>query len=164
MKMNEILKQKELDEDRLDEILPLITGAASLAGGAMSLAGGVASGVGAAAKGIGKGIGAVAKGVGSVAKGVGKTIGTVASIPGKIIGGDDEEDPRKKMALDKAKDAILRPGQAIKLPTPKGDQEFKVTKITGDEVEIENPEGNKSPNQPNKITYYKDDLKKSMSI
>lgn len=157
MRMDELLKKEELEEDRLDEILPLITGAASLAGGAMRLAGGVASGAGALAKGLGKGVGAVAKGVG-------KTVGAVAGAPAKMIGADDEKDPRKKMALDKAKDAMIRPGQKVKLPTQKGDQEFKVTKVAGDEVEIENPEGNNSPNQPNKVTYYKDDLKKSMSV
>jgi hypothetical protein len=83
-----------------------------------------------------------------------------------MLGSDDDEekDPRKKMALDKAKDAMIRPGQSVKLPTAQGAQEFKVTKVAGDEVEIENPEGNNSPNQPNKVTYYKDDLKKSMAV
>lgn len=139
MRMDEILDQEQLDEDRLDEVLPLITGAAALAGGVMR-------GAGAAAKGIGKGVGAVAKGVG-------KTIGTIASAPAKMIGSNDEKQQQR----------MLKPGAKVPLPTQDGKiKPFKVTRITGNEVEIENPDGQKSPNQPNKIIYNKDDLMKSI--
>ena len=58
-------------------------------------------------------------------------------------------------------DQDLRPGKTVKLPTDQGDdQNFKVIRDMGDEVEIENPEGNKSPSQPNKLVYKKSDLEK----
>jgi hypothetical protein len=152
MRADEFISEKQ----KLDEILPLITGAASLAGGAMSLAGGVARGAGAIAKGVGKGVGAAAKGIGGAVGAAGKAVANK-------IAGDDEEDPQ---AIDRAKDQMIRPGQKLKLPTQGtgGPEEFKVTRLQGDEVEIENPEGNKQPNQPNKIVYKKDDLKKSMVV
>jgi hypothetical protein len=159
MRAREFVSEKE----KLDEILPLITGAASLAGGAMSLAGGaaslaggVASGLGSVAKGVGKGVGAVAGAAGSA---LGKTIGALAP-------GDKKIDPQQAQDIDRAKDQLLRPGKKIKLPTqgPGGPQDFEVTKVTGDEVEIKNPEGAKSPNQPNKLVYNKDDIKKTINI
>ena len=58
-------------------------------------------------------------------------------------------------------DQDLRTGKTVKLPTDQGDdQNFKVIRDMGDEVEIENPEGNKSPSQPNKLVYKKSDLEK----
>lgn len=142
------------EEQKLDEVLPLITGAAALAGGAMSLAGGVASGVGAVAKGAGKAIGAVG---GAAAKGINKAVGTQK--PQKL-------DPKQAQDIDRAKDQLIRPGKKIVLPTqgPGGPQAFKVSKVQGDEVEIENPEGNKSPNQPNKLVYKKSDVKSTIKI
>lgn len=151
------------EHKKLDEVLPLITGAAALAGGAMKLAGGVASGVG----GVASGLGSVAKGVG---KGVGAVAGGVGSALGKTIGSigpkDTKIDPEQQRDVDRAKDQLLRPGKKIKLPTqgPGGPQDFEVTKVTGDEVELKNPEGQKSPNQPNKIVYNKDDVKKTINI
>lgn len=152
MRLNEFVTEKE----QLDEVLPLITGAAALAGGAMKLAGGVASGVGSVAKGVGAGVGAVAKGAGSA---LGKTIGALGPK-------DTAIDPEQERDVDRAKDQLLRPGKKIKLPTqgPGGPQDFEVTKVTGDEVEIKNPEGPKSPNQPNKLVYNKQDIKKTISI
>ena len=152
MRADEFVDEKE----KLDEVLPLIIGAASLAGGIASGVGGIASGVGSAAKGIGKGVGAIAKGAGSA---IGRTIGSIAPSDKKI-------DPQQAQDIDRAKDQLLRPGKKIKLPTqgPGGPQDFTVTKVTGDEVEIKNPEGNKSPNQPNKLVYNKDDIKKTINI
>lgn len=152
MRADEFISEKQ----KLDEILPLITGAASLAGGAMSLAGGVARGAGAVAKGVGKGVGAAAKGIGSA-------VGATGSAVADKIAGKDKQDP---MAIDRAKDQMIRPGQKLKLPTQGtgGPADFKITRTQGDEVEIENPEGNKRPDQPSKIVYKKDDLKKSMVI
>jgi hypothetical protein len=54
----------------------------------------------------------------------------------------------------------LKPGGQLELTNTKGQkQSFKVSKISGDEVEIENPEAKKSPSQPEKIIYKKEDLK-----
>ena len=158
MRASEFIKE----EEKLDEVLPLITGAAALAGGAMRLAGGVASGVGAAAKGIGKGIGAAAKGIG---KGVGAVSTRVGQSMGPAQPDEKSNDPAARAAAERAKDQMLRPGSQVKLPTagPGGAQPFKVTKVQGNEVEIENPDA-KDPTQPNKLVYNKADLKKSMSI
>jgi hypothetical protein len=153
------------EEEKLDEVLPLITGAAALAGGAMKLAGGVASGAGAVAKGVGKGIGAAARGVG-------QGVGNVASKVGqqkdqnKIGEPDttDEKDPAKRAAIDRIKDQSIKPGAELDLPTvgPGGTEKFKVSRVTGDDVEIENP--NPAPGEPNKTVYKKQDLKKSITL
>jgi hypothetical protein len=151
MRANEFIKE----EEKLDELLPLITGTAGLIGGAMKMAGGVASGVGAASRGIGKGVGAVAGAAGKKVAG--------------MMGNDDEEqkrkDPKAYADIDRAKDTLLQPGKKLILPTQQGKaQPFKITKVAGDEVEIENPDAIKDPNQPEKITYKKQDIKKSISI
>jgi len=74
-----------------------------------------------------------------------------------------DTDSKAQAALDAAKDKILKPGASIPLPTAKGKmQNFKVTKVQGDEVEIENPDSDKAPEQPEKIVYKKDDIKKSI--
>jgi hypothetical protein len=165
MRTSEFISEK----DKLDEVLPLITGAAALAGGAMSLAGGVASGVGAAAKGIGKGIGGVASGVGGVASGVGsatKGVGKGAGNLASKIGAPDNKpkDPAKRLAMDRVKDQAIRPGSQIDLatPGPGGTEKFKVRNMQGDNVEIENP--NPAPGEPKTVTYKKDDVKRSMSL
>lgn len=165
MRASEFIKE----EEKLDEVLPLITGAASLAGGAMKLAGGVAGGLGAAAKGIGKGIGGVASGVGSAAKGIVKGVGAVSTRVGQTLGPAEPDekslDPAARAAASQAKDKLIKPGAQIQLPTagPGGKQPFKVTKIQGNEVEIENPDA-KDPTQPNKLVYNKDDLKRSITL
>lgn len=57
----------------------------------------------------------------------------------------------------------LRPGQKVSLPTDQGDeQEFKITRDMGNEVEIENPEGATDPSQPNRVVYNKSDLEKAL--
>lgn len=155
------------EEEKLDEVLPLVTGAASLAGGAMKLAGGVASGVGSAAKGIGKGVGAAAKGVGKGAGNLASKVGQPK--PGDTIGEPDDEqntstDPARAQAIDRAKDQMIKPGANVKLPTDGtgGPEEFKIAGMQGDEIEIENP--NPAPGEPRKIVHKKDDIKKSMSL
>lgn len=142
------------EDEKLDEIIPLVTGAASAIGGAAKLAGGIASGVGAAAKGIGKGIGAAAKGTG-------KAVGAVGSAAAKAIGAKDDAPE-----IDQAKDNMLRPGNKIKLPTKTagGPSEFKVTRVQGQDVEIENPDANTNKDEPQKVVYKRDDLKKSMQV
>lgn len=146
------------EEERLDELLPLVTGAASLVGGAASLAGGVASGVGAVAKGVGKGVGAAASGVG---KAVGAVGNATAKGVGKVTGTNEPDTPE----VDNAKNKMLSPGKKINLPTqgPGGPSPFKVTKQQGDEVEIENPDAAK-PGEPKKFVFKKDDLKKNINL
>lgn len=75
------------------------------------------------------------------------------------------EEKNKRRELERRKDSQLRPGKKVKLPTDQGKEaEFKVTRDMGDEVEIENPEGQNDPNQPNKLVYNKQDLKKGMRV
>jgi cytoskeletal protein RodZ len=71
---------------------------------------------------------------------------------------------QQQKAADIAKDNLIKPGQSIPLPTGKGSQDFKVGKIQGDEVEIENPAAASDPTQPKKVVYKKDDLKRSLTI
>lgn len=152
MRADEFIKE----EEKLDEILPLITGAASLVGGAAKLAGGVASGVGAVAKGVGKGVGAVARGAG-------QAVGAVGSAVAKKLGPkDDEEDSPE---LDQAKDQMLKPGNDIELPTSTtgGPSKFKVTGRRGPDVELQNPDAATNAQEPAKIVYKADALKKVMS-
>ena len=73
-------------------------------------------------------------------------------------------DPAQLNKAEKAIDQAIRPGQKVPLPTAKGAQEFKIKARRGDEVELENPDGNKDPNQPNSLTYKVDDVKKSIAI
>ena len=63
-----------------------------------------------------------------------------------------------------AKDKQIRTGGKISLPTADGDeQEFKITRDMGNEVEIENPEGRNNPNEPNKLVYDKKQLRRGMA-
>lgn len=76
---------------------------------------------------------------------------------------DKRQQQQKKQAAKKAQQQQMRPGQKIKLPTNAGDeQEFRITRDMGDEVEIENPEGRNNPNEPNKLVYDKKQLQKGM--
>lgn len=158
MRANEFIRE----EEKLDEVLPLITGAASLAGGAMKLAGGIASGLGSVAKGVGKGIGAAASGIG---KGVGAVSTRVGQSMGPAAPDEKSQDPVARAAADQAKDKLIKPGNQVELPTAGtgAKQAFKVTKIQGNEVEIENPNA-KDPNEPNKLVYDKSDLKRSITL
>jgi len=145
MRADEFISEKQ----KLDEILPLITGAASLAGGVARGAGAVASGVG--------------KGVGAAVKGIGKAVGAAGSAVAKKLGPkDDEEDSPE---LDQAKDQMLKPGNDIELPTSTtgGPSKFKITGRRGPDVELQNPDAATNALEPAKIVYKADALKKAMS-
>lgn len=155
------LEEFVTEEERLDELLPLITGAAALAGGVAKGVGGVASGIGGVSSGIGAAAKGIGKGVGAAAKGVGNAVGAVGDRAAKTIRGKDDSPE-----IDQAKDNMLRPGNKIKLPTKTagGPSEFKVTRVQGQDVEIENPDANTNKDEPQKIVYNKDDLKKSIQV
>lgn len=148
------------EEERLDELLPLVVAGAR----------GVATG----AKTLSK-IGAVKKATQSATGRVGKPMGAPNAAPTQADPNaqtnnpqstvpPDQPDPKQAADLDRAKDQLIGPGKEIPLPTEKGSQNFKVGKIQGDEVEIENPAAMKNPTQPKKVIYKKDDLKRSMTI
>jgi hypothetical protein len=130
-------------DEKLDEILPLIGMAAR-------------SVAGMAAKNIGKAaVGAAAQKIGQ------KVSGMAGSQAQPTVPGDN----KRYADIDRAKDTLLQPGKKLVLPTQTGKpQAFKITKVAGDEVEIENPDAVKDPSQPDKITYDKQDIKKSISI
>lgn len=125
-----IAKKYDLDEQQLDEILPAL----------LPIAGRMAAG--AAAKGLIKG------GIGA-AKLAGRGVKKLAGLASK-------DEKKVKQAVDTAKQKILKPGQTIPMPSDKGEEPHKITRVTGDEVEIEVPDS--KPGQPNKQTYKKKDL------
>ena len=57
----------------------------------------------------------------------------------------------------------LKPGTNIQMPTTTGQVgNFKVTRVTANDVEIENPDKLKNPNEPDRVIYNKQDLAKAM--
>ena len=160
MRADEFITEKE----KLDEILPLV----GMAAGALAkkAVGSLAKGaVGSQAKGavggVGKGIGAIAGGVG---KAIGNTVGKIGQPMGKSEPTQEPKDAGQRVALDRAKDQMVKPGSNINLATggPGGPQPFKVSAVQGDNVEIENPKP--APGEPSKVVYKKNDIKKSMTL
>lgn len=129
------------ETQKLDEVIPLIAKTNSLA----------RAEVGIKARGMG-----TSGTIGTT--GTQKTVGTPQSFQ-KI-------DPTQIKAVDKKLDQAIRPGAEIPLPTvgTGAPQKFKITKVQGDEVEVENPERNSDSTQPKKLTFKKDDVKKSIAI
>lgn len=129
-------------EQKLDEVIPLITNSNSLA---------------------------VAKQNASVTNKQTKTMGTVGTVKTKgTVQQQTQQTPepaditQAEIQIDKA----IQPGKQIPLPTAGTGrpQNFRITAVKGDEVEIENPDGHRDPNQPNKLTYKRKDIKKSIAI
>jgi len=161
------------EEEKLDEVLPLVGLAAKGVGGALAR-GAVKGAAGAVGRGLGraavKGAGAAARGIGAAARGVGSMAGSTGQRDqDDTMGAPDDQnaaptDPARAQALDRAKDQIIKPGANVNLPTDGtgGPGEFKISGIQGDEVEIENP--NPAPGEPRKIIHKKDDIKQSMSL
>lgn len=151
------------EDDRLDEILPLLVGAARGVGMAAK------AGIGAAKLGA-KAVGAAANAAGAVAKGVGsaaRAVGSVASAPAKGVGqqaANKVAGTAKDKALDIAKDQLLKPGSTITLPSATGQTNYKVSSLRGNDVELDNPDAQKDPTQPTKLLYKKDNIKKNMAI
>lgn len=166
------------EEEKLDEILPLIglaaRGAGALAGGAARLAGRAAL-----------------KGAGALARGVGSAVSGVAGAAAGAFGSDDEEDAeqgpnakvgtqmqpkpsagtvrpgqqqRPQTAAKQTSPSIdFRPGAKVNLPTTTGRVgNFKVTKVTGNDIEIENPDKYKLSGEPDRMTFTRDELAKLM--
>ena len=131
------------EEQRLNEFLPLVGLAARAIGGAVAkkAAGGIAQRAGA-----------------NIAR---KAVGTIAGNKQT----KQSSNPIQDRNAERAKDQLIKPGATVNLPTDNNKtQNYKVTKVTGDEVEIENPAIKQNPNQPNKLVYKKQDLKKSLNI
>jgi hypothetical protein len=155
------------EDDRLDEILPLLVGAARGVGMAAGAA--ARAGIGAAKLGA-KAVGAAANAAGAVAKGVGsaaRAVGSVASAPSKGVGqqaASKVAGTAKDKALDVAKDQLLKPGSTIALPSATGQTNYKVSSVRGADVELDNPDAKRDPTQPTKLLYKKDSIKQNMAL
>ena len=133
MRFNEF-KDKRVDEEQLDEIIPAIAG---LARGAATLGAKAAGGIAKAGAQVGA---AAAKKVGAAAvqgaQGVGKGLA-------------------KKVAAKNAKalaKAVLKKGQSLPIPGETGKvQDFKIDDLKGDEVTLTNPKP--KPGEPIKTVH-----------
>jgi hypothetical protein len=130
-------------EQKLDEVVPLITGNNSIAQAR-------------------RGVSQAPRPTGSVS--TNKTIGTQGTpqSTAKNQMPDQGQVTKAEIEIDRA----IAPGKTIPLPSAGTGKptNFKITKVSGDEVEIENPDGQKDPSQPNKLTYNRNDIKKSIAI
>jgi sRNA-binding protein len=151
------------EDEKLNELLPLVVGGArAIAGGAKTLAK-----FGAAKNATQTAVGRVGKPMGSTPTqgNPNATQPTQQQQPNATQPTQQQQpNQQQQKAADIAKDNLIKPGQSIPLPTGKGSQDFKVGKIQGDEVEIENPAAASDPTQPKKVVYKKDDLKRSLTI
>jgi hypothetical protein len=148
------------EEQKLDEVLPLVIGAArGVAAGARAV--GAAAKIGAKAAGA---MGAIGRGAANTTSKIGQALGNT----GTAVVSNPPQQPNQKQNRDieKAKDQLIQPGKQIPLPTVDkgGIQNYKVTKVQGDNVEIENPNALKDPTAPEKVVYKKQDLKRSITI
>lgn len=133
MRFNEF-KDKRVDEEQLDEIIPAIAG---IARGAATLgakaAGGIAKAGAKAGASAAKKVGAAAvKGAQGVGKGLAKKVAA-----------------KNAQALAKA---VLKKGQSLPMPTEGGKTaDFKIDDLKGDEVTLTNPKP--KPGEPIKTVH-----------
>ena len=163
----QLAEKNDLTEDQLDEILPAI---AAIARGGAALAKGAAKVGGAAARGAGK---LAARGAKSAIKTAAKSIGgrepeEEPNDPNATVGGQEEQpmgatSSQGTQGTSGTKPTGTQPdpikkGNQIKMPAgqTKKPTNFKITKVQGDDVEIENPMP--KPGEPKKFTYKKQDL------
>lgn len=133
MRFNEF-KDKRVDEEQLDEIIPAIAG---IARGAATLGAKAAGGIAKAGAKVGasaaKKVGAAAvKGAQGVGKGLAKKVAA-----------------KNAQALAKA---VLKKGQSLPMPTDSGKTaDFKIDDLKGDEVTLTNPKP--KPGEPIKTVH-----------
>ena len=133
MRFNEF-KDKRVDEEQLDEIIPAIAG---IARGAATLGAKAAGGIAKAGAKVGasaaKKVGAAAvKGAQGVGKGLAKKVAA-----------------KNAQALAKA---VLKKGQSLPMPTDGGKTaDFKIDDLKGDEVTLTNPKP--KPGEPIKTVH-----------
>lgn len=156
-----------IDEtQKLDEVLPLVAmaGRAVAAGAARAVGRGIKSLVGGGAEPEADDAGPNAK-VGTqtntptapVAPTAPASAGTTGQTApptfSKTPGGKTSQTPPMQ----------LRPGSDIELPSENGTvNKFRVTKVTGDDVEIENPDKTRNPQEPSRMIFKKRDLEQGM--
>ena len=171
----QLAEKNNLSQDQLDEILPAIAAIARGAGAAAGAAGRVAA----------KGGAALARGAGKLAaRGAKSAIKTAGKAAAKSIGGRDpeqqpndpnatvggqEEQPMGATSSQGTQGTTgtkptgtqtdpIKAGKKLQMPAGKTKKptNFKITKVQGDDVEIENPQP--KPGEPKKFTYKKQDL------
>lgn len=178
MKAHEFISE----EQKLDEILPLLIGAAR----------GVAAGVGAAGRVAGKIGRSASRGVVGAAGSAGRMAAgklgaavtqepPVQNNPNAVVGtqttpnmtsaaapASTAQPPTANSKMQGNVDpamANIKPGVNLQLPTGTGKVgNFKISKVMGKNIEIENPDKNKNPNEPDKLVYNRADLIKSMGM
>ena len=162
--------KRNMTEDQLDEILPAIAaiarGGAALAKGAAKVGGAAARGVAKTAKAAGR---AVNKAAANSARNAMIDPGPATkNDPNATVGGQEEQPmgatgSQGTQGTTGTKPTGTQPdpikaGKKIKMPAGKTNKptNFKITKVQGDDVEIENPMP--KPGEPKKFTYKKQDL------
>jgi len=163
----QLADSRNITEDQLDEILPAI---AAIARGGAALAKGAAKVGGAAARGASK---LAARGAKSAIKTAAKSIGgrepeQEPNDPNATVGGQEEQPMGATGSQGTQGTSGTKPtgtqvdpikaGKKIQMPAGKTNKptNFKITKVQGDDVEIENPQP--KPGEPKKFTYKKQDL------
>lgn len=175
------LTKRGLTEEQINEIIPALVGVAArgLAGAA---ARGLAKTAGRAVAGAAaNAVGTAAKAVGGAAR-VGSRVARSATAPArdssdksstsktstsrsgsttKPSGTVEPQSPEEKRAQQQVK-RQLRPGGKIKMPTADSNRptDFTVKRITGQDVEIENPKP--KPGEPKRFVYDKGELTQAL--
>ena len=133
MRFNEF-KDKKVDEEQLDEIIPAIAGIAR----------------GAAAMGA-KAAGGVAKAGAQVGAAAAKKVGAAAVQGAQGVGKGLAKKVAAKNATALAK-AVLKKGQSLPIPSEGGKvQDFEIDDLKGDEVTLSNPKP--KPGEPIKTVH-----------
>ena len=178
MKAHEFISEQQ----QLDEILPLLIGAARGVAAGVGAAGRVAGRIGRSAS---RGVVGAAGSAGRMAAGkLGAAVTQepqVQNNPNAVVGTQSTtniksaatpastiQPPTANSKMQGNVDPAMtniKPGANLQLPTGTGKMgNFKISKVMGKNIEIENPDKNKNPNEPDKLIYNKDDLIKSMGI
>ena len=90
-------------------------------------------------------------------KAVGTAVGAVAGAAKSTIGTDAAKAAQK--SGDALSAQLLKRGSKIPMPTQSGPaKEFEVDDVKGDEVTLINPDAKRAPEEPEKITYKKQDV------
>lgn len=139
MRFNEFGRTTRKQSDQhVDEVLPAIAGGVARAAGAA---------VAGAGKAVGKAVGTVAKKVGGIA--AKKATGAGQSTASRLA----------QKTTDKLSQQLLKKGKEIPMPTKQGKPTpFKIDDVTNDEVTLINPDASKAPEEPEKVTYKKQDI------
>lgn len=177
-----VAERHRVQEQQLDEIIPAIGAAAgALARGAAAVGGGIArKAAGALAKGAAKAAGrSIAGAAKSTARGANKVSKSLANRTTSNDDPPETNDPNATVGTQTSTQTTqgtqgtqgtsstkkstdqsdpIKKGKSVKLPAGKAGlpKRFKVTRVQGDDVELENPLP--KPGEPKRFVYNKDDI------